>query len=193
MEAFESFVALALEGEGFAVSSGVKFTVARQTRKTSRVEVQAHGYEVDLVGARADRLVLASVKSFFGSAGVKASEVLAAPDAKRPGGYRLLNDHEIRKAVVRQAAERYGYRTRQVEMRLYAGRFRAPSRGEDERRVREWAANQRVGAGPIQVVDLHEVVATVLREAERKQYVDNPVLVTIKVLREAGVDLSLDA
>lgn len=62
MESFEQFVALALEAEGFVVSEAIKFPVRRQTRKLSHSEVQTHGYEVDLVGARADRLVLATVK-----------------------------------------------------------------------------------------------------------------------------------
>ncbi len=34
--------------------------------------VQTHGYEVDLVGARSDRLVLATVQSYLGSRGVVA-------------------------------------------------------------------------------------------------------------------------
>lgn len=57
MEAFESFVALALEAEELVVSEALKFPVTRQTPSG----LQTHGYEVDLVGARADRLVLASV------------------------------------------------------------------------------------------------------------------------------------
>jgi hypothetical protein len=65
MEAFEQFVAVALESEGFVVSSAVKFDVSRTTRKAAYTEVQKHGYEVDLIGARANHLVLATVKSFF--------------------------------------------------------------------------------------------------------------------------------
>jgi len=75
MESFESFVALALEDEGLVVSEAVKFRVKRRTAKTSHEETQTHGFEVDLVGARADRLVLATVKSFFGSRGVVADHV----------------------------------------------------------------------------------------------------------------------
>ena len=56
MEAFESFVAVALEAEDFVVSSGVKFRVQRRTKKAAYEEWQEHGYEVDLVGARAKRL-----------------------------------------------------------------------------------------------------------------------------------------
>ncbi len=76
MESFEQFLAVALEAEGLIVSEAVKFPVRRQTRKVLHDEVQTHGYQVDLVGARADRLVLATVKSFLGSRGVVAEHVM---------------------------------------------------------------------------------------------------------------------
>ncbi|MEZ5110342.1 MAG: hypothetical protein R2732_02410 [Microbacteriaceae bacterium] len=60
VEAFEQFVALALEAEGLVVSSALKFPVKRRTRKTAYEEWQTHGFEVDLVAARADKLVLAT-------------------------------------------------------------------------------------------------------------------------------------
>ena len=43
MEAFESFVALALEAEKFVVSSAVKFNVKRRTAKLDYEEEQTHG------------------------------------------------------------------------------------------------------------------------------------------------------
>ncbi|MFL5826734.1 MAG: hypothetical protein ACJ76V_09445, partial [Thermoleophilaceae bacterium] len=46
-------------------------------------EMQTHGYEVDLVAARADRLVLATVKSFFGSRGVVADHVTGETTSER--------------------------------------------------------------------------------------------------------------
>ena len=193
MEAFESFVALALETEGFVVSSSVKFSVRRRVRKKSRPEFQEHGYEVDLVAARSDRLVLATVKSFFGSRGVAAEAVTGkTADRRKAGMYRLLNDPVIRAGVVKAAGKRYGYKTSEIELRLYAGRFAGRRAGEHERRIREWAAAQRVGAGQIGVVGLSEVVRNVRLAAERKQYRDNAALVAVKVLGEAGhlVDLN---
>src|SRR3954463_3677332 len=88
VEAFESFVALALETEDLVVSEALKFPVTQQTPSG----LQTHGHEVDLVGARSDRLVLASVKSFFGSKGVFADHV-AGTAAKREHNqrYALLN------------------------------------------------------------------------------------------------------
>jgi hypothetical protein len=187
VEAFETFVALALEEEDFIVSAAVKFPVRRQVRKATRVEIQEHGYEVDLVAARADRLVLASVKSFFGSRGVAAEAVTGeSADERRRGMYRLLNDPEIREGVLAAASKRYGYRPRQIELRLYAGRFAGRRAGEHRRRIEQWAKTQRVGAGSIKVIGLEEVVTKVRAAATRKQYRDNPALVAVKVLAEAG-------
>jgi hypothetical protein len=86
MEAFEAFVALALEEDGFIVSSSVKFRVRRRTRRASYEEVQEHGYEVDLVASRAEQLVLATVKSAFGSRGVVAEAVTGETTDRRQAG-----------------------------------------------------------------------------------------------------------
>ncbi len=67
MEGFEHLVKVALEAEQFIVSANLKFPVTMRTRKKDWEEEQTHGYEVDLVGARRNLLVLASVKSYFGS------------------------------------------------------------------------------------------------------------------------------
>lgn len=185
MEAFEQFVALALEAEDLVVSSALKFPVKRRTRKTAYEEWQTHGFEVDLVAARADKLVLATVKSFFGSRGVVAAHVRgASEDRTWNAAYALLNDEQIRSTVVSAAAERFRFETEQVELRLYVGKFAG---GGNEAAVREWCAQQVVGAGPIAVVGAAEVVEIVRRMAGSKQYRDNAVLATLKVLDAAGV------
>ncbi len=192
MEAYEAFVAVALEAEGFVVSEAVKFPVTRPTKKATYVEVQTHGYEVDVIGARSDRLVLATVKSFFGSRGVVADHVTGAtPKVSARNGYLLLNDPKIRDDVVRGATERYGYSLEQVEVRLYVGRFAAPTQGIHEREIRDWCARTNIGGGPIKVIGVAEVVEQVRRAAAHKQYRDNAVLVSMKVLQAAGV-LELD-
>src|SRR5437867_2072712 len=124
MEAYESFVAVALDEEGFVVSEAAKFPVQLKTSKSAYDEYQTHGFEVDLVGARSDRLVLATVKSFFGSRGVVSEHVVGTTtnDAARKR-YALLNDPVVRRTVMRAAAKRYGYLLGQVELRLYVGRF----------------------------------------------------------------------
>jgi hypothetical protein len=106
MEAFESFVVIALETEGFVVSPAVKFAVQLQTRKTAYAEMQTHGYEVDLVGARADALVLATVKSFLGSRGVVAEHVTGETTNERFQGIGPAGAHRGRhQAAIRVEKE----------------------------------------------------------------------------------------
>jgi hypothetical protein len=93
VEGFEHVVAIAMEADDLVVSGPLKFLVEFKTKKKKYDEYQTHGYEVDLVGVRQDRLVLASVKSFFGSAGVKAHQVTGESDGS---GYRMLNDVALR-------------------------------------------------------------------------------------------------
>jgi hypothetical protein len=186
VEAFESFVALALEAEGLVVSEAIRFPVRLQTRRKDHVEIQTHGYEVDLVGARGDRLVLASVKSYLGSHGVVAEHVMGETNDERARKrYSLLNRREVRGPVIKAAAKRYGYLVGQVELRLYVGRFSGT--GAHEERVRKWARRQRAGAGPIGVYGLSDVVSVVRQAAAPRAYRDNPVLVTMKVLEAAGM------
>ena len=68
-------------------------------------------------------------------------------------------------------------------MRLYVGRLAG---GANEARVREWAAQQMIGAGPLAVIGADEVVATVRQVAARNQYRDSAVLATMKVLAATG-------
>lgn len=179
MEAFEQFVALAMEDENLVVAGPVKFPVEITTRKAAYKEKQVHGFEVDLIGARSNKLVLATVKSYFGSAGVRADHVAGTAKNKRDSDkYRIINDFYIRESVMRQAAERYGYGIEQVELRLYAGKFA----GGHEAEVREWCANQQAGAGEIKVYNASEITTIVKRIAESKTYRDNPVLTTLKLL-----------
>src|SRR5262249_48533718 len=146
---------------------------------------QTHGFEVDLIGSRSDRLVLATVKSFFGSRGVVAEEV-TDPKAKGGKRYALLNDPSVRDVVVAGAADRYGYRLDQVGVRLYVGRFAGPKAGTDERTIRDWCDQQHVGGGPITVHGVEEVVGLVRKAAATKTYRNNAVLVSLKVLHAAG-------
>ncbi|HBX79286.1 MAG TPA: hypothetical protein DEG43_16725, partial [Acidimicrobiaceae bacterium] len=131
MESFEQFVALAMEEEGLVVSGALKFPVRRLTRKQGYEEWQTHGYEVDLVGANSERLVLATVKSFFGSRGVVSDHVMG--EKGYTSWYALLNQPDIRDGVVRGACERFGYAVEQIEMRLYVGKFAG---GTHETRIR---------------------------------------------------------
>lgn len=182
MEAFESFVALSMESEGLVVSEAVKFKLTLPTRKKNQKEFQAHGYEVDLVGARSDRLVLASVKSFFGSYGVLASEVSGSRSQQADSKYKMLNRTEVRDGILASASSRFGYRPDQIEFRLYAGHFNSVNQ---ELLTREWCGSQIVGSGPIQVFSIDQIVKSVLAQAGNSTYRDNAALVALKVLNEA--------
>ena len=193
MESFEQFVAVAMESEGLIVSEAIKFPVQRLTERRDYEERQTHGYEVDLVGARSDLLVLATVKSFFGSRGVVAEHVMGTGGSRSSQRlYMLLNDPIIQEGVVAAAAERYGYHQEQVELRLYVGKFAAPVSGKHEAAIRVWAARQHVGRGPLRVYGLEDVVQAVREVASSKTYRDNPVLVTMKVLAAAGLLVETD-
>ncbi|MGA2877190.1 MAG: hypothetical protein ABSE82_16865 [Nitrososphaerales archaeon] len=192
MEAFEQFVAIYLEEQGYVVSSSIKFPIKRQINRQDHVEFQTHGYEVDLIAARADRLILATVKSFLGSRGVVAEHVMGISDNARANKlYVMLHDKSIRKSMILQAAKRFGYRQDQVQLGLYVGRFSGPSKGDHEDRVRRWCRTQRAGAGEIEVCSLSDMVEIVVKAAtDAKQYRDNPVLVTMRLLNAAGLLVS---
>jgi hypothetical protein len=145
------------------------------------------GMRWTFVGARADRLILATVKSFFGSRGVASEDVTGQTTNKAARGlYRLLNEPDVRNAVIEGAASRFGYQSNLVHLRLYVGRFAGPKQGHHEKRIREWCAEQIAGAGPIEVFGVEDVVSKVRAAAAERQYRDNAVLVTMKVLEAAG-------
>lgn len=181
MESFEHLCKVALAAEKFVVTSNVKFPVRRRTKKTSREEYQTHGYEVDLVGARNGVLVLAEVKSFFGSRGVPRQSFRGLADESRRtdfGGYKLFNDPEVREGVVKCAAERYGYTLDQVELRLYVGKF---ARGHQDAVA---AHLKRIG---VEVITLKQIIESVMSAASQRTYTDDPVIMTVKALTAAGL------
>lgn len=177
MESYESLVALAMRAENLHVSGPIKFKVTRKTKKVDYDEYQTHGYEVDLVGMRKDKLVLATVKSFFGSGGVFFKQV-SDTTGKTGSGYKMLNDRDLRKKMIAEACKIYGFEPKDVEVRLYAGKFN----GKDEQKVREWCAKEKAGGGPIEVFNLVEVIDTVVELAKSKTYIDDPALVAVKAV-----------
>lgn len=182
MESFEHLCKVALEAEGFVVTGNVKFSVRRQTKKTAYEEFQEHGYEVDLVAARARRLVLCEVKSYLGSGGVSRQSFrgLAVEDRRTSfDRYKLFNDPELRSAVTTQACARYGYSESQVQWRLYAGKFA----GGHETEVRDHLSALRP---PVKVIGLEEIVDSLVNLAEKRTYTDDPVVMTVKALAAAN-------
>jgi hypothetical protein len=182
MQSFEHLCKVALEAEGFAVTGNVKFFVRRKTRKTAHVEYQEHGYEVDLVAARGDQLVLAEVKSYFGSTGVNRQGFRGLADETRQtyyDRYKVINDPTLRSEVCARACEQFGYELDRLKLRMYVGKF---ANGH-EHAVRAHLASLEP---PIQVVGLNEIVAALVGLAEKRTYIDDPVVMTVKALAHAG-------
>jgi hypothetical protein len=174
------------------VSGNQKFHVSIKSRKRDREETQTHGYEIDLVGARQDALVLASVKSFFGSRGVSRhgfrdlSEIADPPSDRQHKAfnlYKIFNEPELRTKIIEEAARRYGYSDDQVELRLYVGRF---GNELDRRDITAHLKTVRAGKGSIRVVALDEIVRSLFSVLESKTYINDPVISTLKALAEAS-------
>ena len=191
MEGFEHVVKVALEAEGLIVNGNLKFPVKRKTRKTANEEHQTHGYEVDLVGARRDKLVLASVKSFFGSQGVSTAGFCGLSTKSHPKQERLyafFNNPEIQQGVIEKACERFGYKPNQIELRLYVGKFKGAAQGAAARKaIASHLANPPDGLRPVTVLGLDDIVPKLFQLLQSKTYTNDPVVMTIRALRHAGI------
>jgi hypothetical protein len=182
MEAFEHVCKVALEAEGFVVTSNLKFQVRQRTRKAAYPEFQEHGYEIDLVAARGRQLILAEVKSFFGSAGVSRQGFKQlAQKGKRTHfeRYKLFNNPLLRRKICNKACEQFGYRASQLKLRMYVGKFANGQEGL----IRKYLKSVRPR---IEVVGLDQVVNALLGLAKKKTYTDDSVVMTVKALHHAG-------
>jgi len=174
MEAYEHVVKVWLETKGFVVSSGVKFPVKVLTRKKSRQEYQVHGYEMDLVAARRDKLVLVNVKSYFGSHGLSL---------KRLQEEKLFSDPVIFKGVIREACKRYGYSVEDIELWVASGRVTPKKRIAIEAYLEMFSKRQKIRTAFIGV----EAIADGLVAAiEHKMYINDPVIAVLRALDAAG-------
>lgn len=181
MESFEQVCKVVLESEGYVVTGNVKFFVRRQTRKATYNEFQTHGYEIDLVGAKCERLILGEVKSYLGSQGVSRQSFRGLADESRSTSferYKVFNDPNLRTAVAERACKRYCYQPDQVEWRLYVGKFAAGHEAD----VR---GHLETLDPPVVVVGLQEIADALVESATRPTYVDDPVIMTVKALKEA--------
>lgn len=188
VESFEQVAKVFYEARGYVVTSNVKFPVRKRTRRVAYAEFQEHGYEIDLVGARARSLVLASVKSYFGSTGVHPQDFKGLADetkATHYNRYTLFNEADVRDQVVARAAEQYGYPVEQVQLSLCVGKF-AYKDGRGEAKIRRHLGTMDVGAGPVQVFNLDEIMEGVLEASKASTYHDDPVIMTVKALAASG-------
>lgn len=132
--------------------------------------------------------MLATVKSFLGSRGVVAEEVMGTSSNERANRrYALLNDSVVRDAVLAGASQRYDYPPEEIEFRLYVGKFAGARSSLHARGIRAWCTQQIVGAGLISVHGRDAVALAARQVANSKTYRDNPALVAIKVLEAAGM------
>lgn len=177
MEAFEHIVKVFLESKGYIVTTNVKFPVKRRTRKKSRIEYQVHGYEVDIVAAKSNSLLLGSVKSFFGSKGVSKQGFKGIADTSKKtqyDGYIIFNEPGIRQKILKIANERYGHQIKQIKFCLFVGKF---AKGHEDIIISHLNNNE------IEVYTLQKVVDGLIEYAKSKTYINDPVLVTIKALQ----------
>lgn len=149
--------------------------------------MQTDGYEVDLVAARADMLVLATVKSFFGSRGVVSEHVTGDTKVDRFRKlYLLLNSPAV--------ATRYSVKPPRVTAttpRRWSSACRSvgsllPSKATTRSAFAIGPPGSTSAAVPSRSLVSDQVVGKVRTAAAHKQYRDNPVLVTLKVLQAAG-------
>lgn len=188
MEAFEQVVKVFLEAKGYVVTSNAKFPVRRKTKKVKYDEYQTHGYEVDIVAARHDALILGSVKSFFGSVGVNRQGFRGIADNSRQThfqNYAMFNEREVRDGILLEAEKRYGYPQSQIQFYLFAGKFKAG----DEIVITDHLSEIEAGVGPVRVVNLESIVEGLLEAAQSKTYYNDPVVMTLKALKAVGVQL----
>ena len=179
MESFVAVVAAALEAENYVVSGPI--TIKWFSKGEPKVKgQQPNRLEIDLVAARGDRLVLATVKSFFGSGGVFPKDVIG--QGSGASGYTMINDVKKRAELIELAAEKFGYKVKDVEVRLYAGKY-AGLNGENE--IREWAAKQILGGGPLQVVNALQLSQVINALAQESHYQNNVAIAFAKTQIEA--------
>ncbi|MBA3272997.1 MAG: hypothetical protein H0T11_03875 [Chthoniobacterales bacterium] len=192
MEAFEHIVKVFLESQGYIVTSGVKFPVKLRVKGTTLPAFQTHGFEIDLVAARSDSLKLCSVKSYLGSAGVSREgfkKLATRPKASHLARYALFNSRRVRYCVLRGASRRYGYPKSQICFGLFVGKFVA----RDEEPIRRYLGGLSTEHNCVEVVGLNELTKQLIKLADHKTYINDPVIVTLKALKAAKMLLSGDA
>jgi hypothetical protein len=190
VEAFEHLVKVYLETQGYIVTSNVKFPVRRKTKKAKYSEYQEHGYEVDIVGGRHDRLLLGSVKSFFGSRGVDRQGFKGLADlGKRTvfERYTMFNETEVRDGIMLAASQQYGYPTANIQFCLFVGNFVEG----DKQIIIEHLNKISIGSGPIIVHDLKTIITGLLKASQSKTYYNDPIIITLKALKQAGCKLDV--
>jgi hypothetical protein len=179
MESFEEVVATALEAENYVVTGPITIKWFSPGHPKKKGE-QPNRLEIDLVAARGDRLVLATVKSFFGSGGVFPNDVMGT--GRGASGYTMINDKKKRAELIERVADKYGYEVKDVEVRLYAGKFAGV---QGEQIIRDWASKQVLGGGVLQVVNALQLSKVIFALAKESHYQNKVAIAFAKTQIEA--------
>ncbi len=179
MESFEAVVATALEAENYVVAGPITIKWFSPGHPKNKGE-QPNRLEIDLVAARGDRLVLATIKSFFGSGGVFPKDVMGT--GRGASGYTMINDKKKRAELIELVAAKYGYEVKDVEVRLYAGKFAGV---QGEQIIRDWASKQVLGGGVLQVVNALQLSKVIFALAKESHYQNNVAIAFAKTQLEA--------
>ncbi len=173
MESYEHVTKVWMEAQGFIVSSGVKFPLKLPTNKKSRAESQKHGYEIDLIAARQDRLVLVNVKSYFGSKGLSLTGLK---------NEKMFSRDEVWEGIITGACNRYGYSRDKIELWVVAGLV-SPRNKTTILKYLQILATDR--GTPTRFFDAADVAQGLVDSTESKTYINDPVIATVRTLREA--------
>lgn len=68
----------------------------------------------------------------------------------------------------------------------YVGKWASSRKVDNRQETHAWCAATNAGVGPMTVVQLADVVKAVQAAAASKTHLDDPVIVTLKVLNAAG-------
>jgi hypothetical protein len=98
--------------------------------------------------------------------------------------HNLFNFADIRAGVIRSAAEKFGYPESRIELRFYVGKFQ---NAEERTLIADHLGKIIAGRGPVKVIDLGGILPALLKVAESKTYFNDPVVMTLKALRHAGL------
>ena len=183
MESFEHLCKVAPEAERFVVTGNVKFFVRRKTQKKAHAEYQEHGYEIDLVAARGDQLVLAEVKSYFWLRGASTARDFANWQM-RPAALTMTDLSCLTTLNCGQRSAPWPASDTDMNRIGSIAEVRWQLARGHEQAVREHLANLR--PIPVQVVGLGEIVPAIIGLAGKRTYTDDPVVMTVKALAAAG-------
>ena len=126
------------------------------------------------------------MKSFFGSKGVNRQGFDGIADSSRKtefGPYRIFNDQAVRNGIIAEAMARYGFPRNSVRIKLFVGRF-----SPGHRAVIEGHLHALEDDGVRMAVEgLEEIMDGLIEEAQKRTYINDPVIMTIKALDAAGL------